>query len=338
MNLLNKISKPFLLFLLLCFTIYLRIENFIITTARERINLYETQEPVKVQRSTRIGSYLVANNVSFRFKENIILLLNNVNGELIPANEMTYTNLDDVNAFQINVNKADVYIESSTLNVIFRDYIFNYPDSPLKLKNVEFPSEPGNKVKMTGSLNFFVWLDFELYGNLSLNENKEKIVISAEQLKALGSPYAKSLLSAVGLNLEKLLPIPSGRGIKVTANKILIDPFSIFPPPKLSGTVQGLEIENGKLHLSIDNGKSVLVPRLPLPFSKNYLYFFRGELKFAKLFMFDSSLQIYDQDESDPFDFFMEKYLLVLAKAGAVTVGEDRALKVVLPDYNDVFK
>lgn len=338
MNFFKNISKHFILLLLLILTIYLRIENYIITSAKPRLNLYESQKPTPILSASKAGSYLSADNVNFRFKENIILLLKNVNAELIPVYPLKVINLDDVNAFQINVSKADVFIASSTLKVIMKDNIFNYPDSPLKIKELDFPEPNSNKIRLSGSLNFVIWLEFELLGSISLDEKKEKIVITAEQITALGNSYAKSLLGAVGLNLEKLLPVPDGRGIKIKSNQIFVEPFSIFPPPKLSGTLQSLSIENGKLHLSLDNGKSVLVPTMPYPASKNFLYFFTGDLKFAKLFMVESSLQIYDKDESDPFDFFMEKYLLVLAKAGIVTVAEDRALKVVMPDYDDVFK
>jgi hypothetical protein len=330
--------KHTLLITLLVLTIYLRIENYIITSAKPRLNLYEAQSPNAILTSSKAGSYLSADNVSFRFKENIILLLKNVNAEILPVQPLKVINLDDVNAFLINVSKADVFIASSTLKVIMKDNIFNYPGSPLKIKELEFPNPNSNEIKLSGSLNFVIWLEFELLGKISLDEKKERIVITAEQITALGNPYAKSLLSAVGLNLEKLLPVPEGRGIRIKANQIFVEPFSIFPPPRLSGTLQDLTIENGKLHLNLDNGKSVLVPTMPYPASKNFLYFFTGDLKFAKLFMVESSLQIYDKDESDPFDFFMDKYLLVLAKAGVVTLSEDRSVKVVMPDYDDVFK
>lgn len=333
----GNITKNLLLLILLTVTIYLRIENYIIGSIRPRLNLYETQKPKPVQTSSKVGSFLVADNVSFRCKENIILLLKNLQAEIIPVEPLRVVNLDDVNAFKIQVIKADVTIESSTLKVIMRDNIFNYPDSPLKLKELEFPEKNADKIKLTGTLKFFIWLDFELNGKISLDDKKEKIVITAEEIHALGNSYAKSLLGAVGLNLEKLLPIPDGRGLTIKNNQIFVEPFAIFPPPKLGGTVSNLEVRDYKLSLSLDNGKSLVVPTMPNPNSKNFLYFFTGDLKFAKLFMVESSLQIYDKDESDPFDFFMERYLLVLAKAGIVTVGQDRSLKVVMPDYNDVF-
>lgn len=332
-----SLLKNFILLLLLGFTVFLRIENYIITSAKPRLNLYETQKPNPIQSSSKVGSFLSADNVSFRFKENIILLLKNLQAEIIPVEPLKVVNLDDVNAFKIQVVKADVTIDSSTLKVIMRDNIFNYTDSPLKLKELEFPEKNVDKIKLTGTLHFFIWLDFELNGKISLDEKKEKIVITAEEIHALGNSYAKSLLGAVGLNLEKLLPIPEGRGLVVKGNQIFVEPFAIFPPPKLSGTISNLQILDHKLFLSLDNGKSLLVPQMPNPNSKNFLYFFTGDLKFAKLFMVESSLQIYDKDKSDPFDFFMERYLTVLAKAGIVTVGQDRSLKVVMPDYNDAF-
>ena len=98
---------------------------------------------------------------------------------------MKVINLDDVNAFLINVSKADVFIASSTLKVIMKDNIFNYPGSPLKIKELDFPNPNSNEIKLSGSLNFVIWLEFELLGKISLDEKKERIVITAEQITAL---------------------------------------------------------------------------------------------------------------------------------------------------------
>ena len=63
-----------------------------------------------------------------------------------------------------------------------------------------------------------------------------------------------------------------------------------------------------------------------------------GDLKFAEAFYGLRVLYRFTTKMSQTHLIFYGKYLLVLAKAGIVTVAEDRALKVVMPDYDDVFK
>ena len=322
---------------LLVAIILLCLQFFIMLKEKNKLSLFEEHSAKPIQLTSRKGTYLSLDNVNFRFAEKVPILLKNVNADLIPTGKTNIVNFDDVNSFIISLFKADAYIEATTLEVIFKDYIFNYPDSVLKLETIKFINEKENKIFLNGNLKFIIWLEFELIGVISYNKEKQVIQIKAEEIRAVGTSYAKSLLATVGLDLEKLLPIPEGRGITVKSNYIYIKPFAIFPPPKLEGTILSVDVQGSKLHIAIDNGKSIIVPPKPIPNAKNYLFLFKGDMKFGKLFMVDTYLQMVDKDESDVFDFYLEKYFSVLAKAGSATLGQDKSLKVIMPDYNDTF-
>jgi hypothetical protein len=64
--------------------------------------------------------------------------------------------------------------------------------------------------------------------------------------------------------------------------------------------------------------------------------FYRGKiLRFGKLTMVDSDLQIVDDDPSDPFDFYLA-HLNEQLVAGQSRNQADFGLLTVLPDYGDI--
>lgn len=287
---------------------------------------------------SRLGSFLDAKNLIFRFKKNISLEIPWLKAELIPKENLSLVNFDDVNAFTIKVHSGEAYVTKEVLMVIFKDYVFNYPNAPLKLEKLEFPpqQEGENLILLAGELDFIFWLKFEMIGRLSLNSANNTLVISAEKIKSLGISQVKPLLGIVGLNLEKLLPIPKGRGIDIKENKIIAFPFQLFPPPNLEGKITNVKVENGKLKLNL--GSDIPFIKLkPIENTKNYLYIVKGDVKFGKLFMVDAKLQMIDADPSDYLDFYMEEYFKTLTTGGKVNLLPDSSLKVIIPDYGDVF-
>lgn len=333
----RKLLFYFFSFLLFCALAILSI-HFHITTLKTRdLPIFHDKRPENVKLHSEGSTYLSADNVNFRFNDKLNILLKNVNGELVTIKRASILNLDDVNSFKIIVNRADAFVSLPILEILIRDYVFNYPDSPLKLESMEFLNSAENKLKVKGELKFLIWIPFEMIARLTTDSDKTKIVIVADKITALGNPYSKNLLESVGLNLDKLIQVPGGRGLIVSKNKVILSPFELFPPPKLDGRIASLEITNGLLHLTLDNNRYVQPPQMPNPVAKNFLFLFNGEMKFAKLVMIDTSLQLIDRDDSDVFDFYLEKYLAVLSNGGIATIGYDRSLKVLLPDYNDVF-
>jgi hypothetical protein len=327
-----------LILLLLGSTASLIGVHYYLTTKRIDRDDSPTPEPVKkFSTSSRKGTFLEAKNVLFRFKKNISLEIPKLYGELVPKENLTIVNFDDVKSFVIKINNGEAYASKEVLEVIFKDYVFNFPDSALKIGNIDFPEEEGSKIKLTGEIHFIFWLEFEMIGLLSLDSTTNTLVISADQITALGISKTKPLLGLVGLSLEKLLPMPKGRGIEIHGNEIIVYPFQIFPPPQMEGKISKVAIKNKKLHLTLDSLEKISLPKPPEPNAKNYLYLNQGDVKFGKLFMTNTNLQMIDKDPSDYLDFYMEQYFKTLTIGGSALVLPDQSLKVIMPDYGDLF-
>jgi hypothetical protein len=65
---------------------------------------------------------------------------------------------------------------------------------------------------------------------------------------------------------------------------------------------------------------------------RGYMFFTGNLLRFGKLTMRDTDLEIADADPSDPFDFYLERYQEQLTAGYSKTL-EDGGLVSYMPDY-----
>jgi hypothetical protein len=282
---------------------------------------------------TASPTFVEIRNVNFIFDERVKVFLKNITGEIKALPPFNYVNFDDVSAFIIQIKSGEVFIDPSLLLYIFGEKIFNFEESTLKLESISFPKNSQNQIVLKGELKFVVWLGFTMKGRVGLE--KDYLVITAEEITAVGSSYAKSLLSAVGLNLEKLILLPSENGVAIRGNRIFVNPFAILPPPKMNGVVKEIETRDGRLWLRLDSGENpIQFPKPPDPISKNYLYLYKGNIKFAKLIMYEANLQMVDRDQDDYFEFYLARYFSVLNRGYAMIL-PDQSVKVIMHDYDD---
>ncbi|MCB1147593.1 MAG: hypothetical protein KDK41_08520 [Leptospiraceae bacterium] len=297
--------------------------------------------PVPVQSRTLRGTYLALKNLNFKLTDEIEMKVHSLVGETIPFKKGAMTNFDDVNSFAIDIYQAEAEVDVKILQYIFNQIVFNYEGTPLKnLKmefiNVENDGKTEKRLKLSGDMKLVFWLGFEMIGKMYLDKENVLLIIEAESIKSLGNPMTKTMLDIVGLDLEKLLPIPRGRGLVMKENKIIVEPFSIFPPPKIGGYLSEIKLLDNSLWLKIDNEFKVKFPPLPDPKAANYLMLYKGDVKFGKLRMIDAYLQMIDQDQKDIFDFYLKKYTRPLG-FGYSKIRPDGSVLAYIPDYNDTF-
>lgn len=290
--------------------------------------------------SSRTGTYMKLANLNFRLTDEIIMQVKELVGEAIPKGKLPIVNFDDVNSFKINILSGEAFVKTEIMEYIFNNLVFNYDGSPLKNQKMQFfaDDEGGKKVmklRLSGDMKLVMWIGFEMVGKMYLDREKTLMVIEAESIKSLGNPYTKTLLDAVGLNMEKLLPIPSGRGLTMIGNKIIVEPFKIFPPPQIGGFISDMRVHETGLQLFFSSNTKVNFPPLPVPNVKNYLYLYQGDVKFGKLMMVDARLQMVDSSQKSDFDFYLKKYQIPLA-AGSSKIMRDGSVVATIPDFRDV--
>jgi hypothetical protein len=140
-------------------------------------------------------------------------------------------------------------------------------------------------------------------------------------------------MKVLGIEMDDLVKMEPGHGVTVDENDFILDPQQMLPPPRLRGKVTAVRIEGTEVVQTFGTGPAgVLSPR---PISPNHIYWRGGDLRFGKLTMRDTDLELIDQDPSDPFDFSVARYNDMLV-AGYSKNTPRLGLQTHMPDYDDL--
>ena len=270
-------------------------------------------------------------NVEYHLTDRIIVDINSLNGRLMP-NPGKIPVFDDKNSFQLGVDSANITLSMTALTNDLNDYVFAKPDAPLKHLSA---STEGDQLIIKGLLISKGGIPFQTSGTVSVTP-EGMIRVHTTKVKALKLPV-KGLMDMLGLDTEKLLNTNKVEGVSVDKDDLILDPEKILPPPQLQGRLTNLKIENGKIHLTfgLENGKAATVAESCG--ARNYLQFKGGSVRFGKLTMSDTDLELMDVTPADPFDFAIDHYNEQLV-AGYSKMTPSGGLCVHMPDYNKLKK
>lgn len=271
-------------------------------------------------------------NVDYHLTDRIILHITSLDGKLTvkPGQIPVF---DDKNSFGLDVGAGNIILSMTALTNDMNDYVFARADAPLKKLST---STQGDQLIMKGLLVSKGGIPFETSGTLSVTP-EGMIRVHTQKVKALKLPV-KGLMDMLGLDTEKLLNTKKVEGVTVDKDDLILDPEKLFPPPELHGRLTSLKIENGEIHLTFgpENGGAAPAPiKESCGGAKNYLHFRGGSVRFGKLTMSDTDLELLDTTPADPFDFSMEHYNKQLV-AGYAKSTAARGLCVHMPDYNKI--
>ena len=148
----------------------------------------------------------------------------------------------------------------------------------------------------------------------------------------------EKLLHALGLHLDRLLDLSGARGASVKGDDLFLEPTKILPPPAITGRLASIRVEGDELVQEFERLPDDSVfdgYARPDSAARNYIFFRGSQLRFGKLLMTDTDLQIVDADERDPFDLYLKEYNKQLT-AGTSRTLPNLGLRVLMPDYRAV--
>ena len=270
-------------------------------------------------------------NVEYHLTDRIIVHIVSLDGKLTPKPGQIPV-FDDKASFGLDIDTATIILSMAALTNDLNDYVFAKPDAPLKHLDA---STQGDQLVMKGLLVSKGGVPFETSGSMSVTP-EGMIRVHITEVKALKLPV-KGLMDLLGLDTEKLLNTKKVEGVTVDKDDLILDPEKILPPPELHGHLTALKIENGEIHLTFGpaNGQTAPLPVTESCVAKNYLHFRGGSVRFGKLTMADTDLELLDSTPADPFDFAIDHYNEQLV-AGYSKMTQSGGLCVHLPDYNKV--
>lgn len=239
--------------------------------------------------------------------------------------------LDDRESFSIRVSSGTVALTGEDLSKLMNEFIFAYRGAPLR--NLRARPQDG-QIHLTGIMHKGVDLKFEIASTMTLTPDG-MIRLHPTKTEILGVDGQK-LMHALGLHLDDLLDLKGSRGATVKGDDIFLDPAKILPPPAMTGTLASAEVAGTNVSITFrTTAEDSVFGSYVVPDSliNNFVYFRGAQLRFGKLLMTDTDLQIVDSDPIDPFDLSLEEYARQLV-AGTSRTLANQGLRVEMPDHD----
>ena len=268
-------------------------------------------------------------NVRLRVAEGVVLNVRTLRGEMISTTRGAPPVFDDTRSYTLRLHHADIGMDMASLTRLMNDHLLNYEGAPIRDVHVEI--EDG-RLRQKGKLQKGLPVPFSMKASVAATP-EGKLRLHAESIRALGLP-ATGLLDLLGLELDDLVSLKGRRGADVTDDDIVIDPGAVLPPPAMRGHLTRAEIANGELRQVFGSAEAASPLSPPDP-RANSVYFSGSAIRFGKLTMSGSDLQLIDADGGDPFDFYPNRYNRQLV-AGYSKNTPEGGLKTYMPDYADL--
>jgi hypothetical protein len=271
-------------------------------------------------------------HVLYRVDDRVALQIDYLRGALVPTGQAPPW-FDDPSTFSIAVDSGDVQISPASLTALLNRYVFNYHGTPLR--HLDVGIEDGELVQK-GTLHKVVDLPFTIHAELSVTADG-RLRLHPTSVKVLGIGV-KGLMRTFGLELENLVKVQQGRGVEVADNDFILAPSGLLPPPRIQGRLVAVRLLPDAIAQTF--GASTREGRGEKlhpsgPSARNFMFFHGRVLRFGKLTMDDTDLEIVDADPKDPFDFSLPDINRQLV-AGSSRNQKDFGLVTTMPDYGDL--
>ena len=195
-----------------------------------------------------------------------------------------------------------------------------------QLRGQMIPNEPGAPLNFDNKTAFVMTVDT---GRIGMKSPSLDILMNHYVFNAPGSPLKNLHVTPEGKQL------PADKGVSAEGNDMLMDPNKMLPPPKVELHLVDVKIEGDELMQIFDAGRHLAPLSPPHPEEKNWMYYRHGTLRMGKLLMIDADMEVTDTDDTDPFDFFIDKYNDQLI-AGWERNMPNYGLYVFMRDWNDL--
>ncbi|MGQ0639333.1 MAG: hypothetical protein ACT4P6_00950 [Gemmatimonadaceae bacterium] len=270
-------------------------------------------------------------NVDYHVDQTVVLNIAYLRGTLRSTRPNEAPWFDDPTSFDIVIDSAVVAITPASLTALLNTYVFHYPGADIKKLNVKVE---GSQLVQTGVLDKAINLPFTIRSQLSVTPDG-RLRLHPTSVK-VGGIGVRRLMNALGLELENLVKVRAGNGVEIDKDDFLLNPELLLPPPRIKSRVTSVQVVNGRVVQTLASRSPRTVPRLlPPQKARNYMFYQGRVLRFGKLTMQATDLQIVDADQKDPFDFFLARLNDQLV-AGTSRNLPDYGLVTTMPDFADL--
>jgi hypothetical protein len=291
----------------------------------------ETQASATTAASPRPGPQPVEvemHNVNFRVASDITLHVTHLRGRFVPLSRAGIPYLDDKNSYLVAIDSGEIAIDMASLNALMNRTL---EEADANVGKIRISTDDKNRLRQKGVLDKGIKVPFDMKGAVDVTPNG-RIRVHADSMRSLGIPV-RPLMKVFGIEMDDMMKVKPGHGVSVENNDLILDPEQLVPPPRIRGKVTAVRVTDAGLVQTFGSGERRRL--LPPAVSQNYIYWREGQLRFGKLTMSETDLELIDDDPSDPFDFSVDHWNDQLV-AGYSKNTPVRGLKTHIPDYSDL--
>jgi hypothetical protein len=275
-------------------------------------------------------------NVNFHLDGDVVMRIRHLQGVMRGRDGVV--DFDDSRSFTTWVGSAEVGLGADDLTNLMNNHVFAYRGAPLRNIRVELKNW---KLVQYGILHKGVDIPFKIVSDVSLTSDGRIRLHPVDT--DIFCVDGDRLMKALGLTMQKMVDLSKAVGVTIEKNDFILDPIRVLPPPIIKGRLLSVRVVNDELVQEIgplpgsEAQFASASPHTPPDTSvKNYMYYRGGRLHFGrKLLMQDADMQVVDAEQSDPFDFDIDHYMVQLVAGYSRTLA-NAGLLVVMPDANRV--
>jgi hypothetical protein len=268
-------------------------------------------------------------NVDLHITDDITLHIRHLDGRFVGTGRSGVPYLDDAGTYAVVIDSAVIVMDMASLNALMNEHVLGHGRS--NVEGLRIGTDDQGRLVQKGEIDKGIDIPFKVKGAVEATGDG-RIRVHARSVRGFGLPV-KPLMKLFGIEMDDLLKVEPGHGVWVDDNDLILDPQLMLPPPHIRGKVTAVEVVGDTLVQTFGSG----APRRlsPPAVSRNHIYWRGGDLKFGKLTMSRTDLELVDMDPSDPFDFSVHRWNDQLV-AGYSKNTPGRGLKAHMPDFSDL--
>ncbi|WP_443111578.1 hypothetical protein [Burkholderia sp. FERM BP-3421] len=272
-------------------------------------------------------------NVDFYLSGEIGFHVDELDAQLVSKRAGEPVDLDDPNQYDIRILGGSVVAPWAAMSALFNQYLLDY--SPRSLNDLQLSAD-GADLRVQGGIKLWnhvpgVWLPTDMQGALRVLDDRH-LAFTPSRVSVLGVPQA-ALLRALGIELATLTPLRR-RGAELRGDTLVLDQYTVFPPPALAGHLADARIEPAGLRLSFQRAPAPAAPPAPPATrpdtdARSYIWMEGGDMKMFNVLELNVRALIRDSSQRGPMRFDLYGYRDQVSK-GSVRMAPDGALLVDL--------
>ncbi|MGS0894056.1 hypothetical protein ACVBGC_16195 [Burkholderia stagnalis] len=265
-------------------------------------------------------------NVDFNLSGDIGFHVEDLDVQLVSKRPGDPIDLDDPNQYDIRILGGTVVESWKAMSALFNNYLLDY--SPRSLNDLQLSAD-GQDLRVQGGIKLWnhvpgVWLPTDMKGSLAVLDDRH-LAFTPSQVSVLGIPQAK-LLRSLGIELASLTPLQR-RGAELRGDMLVLDQYTVFPPPMLTGKLAHATVERDGLRLTFRRVADAPAPKRPQIDAPSYMWMEGGDMKMFNVLELNVRALIQNSAETGPMRFDLYGYRDQVAQ-GSVRMLPDGTLVV----------